>query len=432
MQKIFLTSISICLFLAFTTAQVKPLATTTINKKDVTVVNGKTIVTTEKEQALNTWVDIYELPNYQGRVVRFTKSTSRLNLPFTPDRISIKRGTAFFNAVLIETGKSTLEGIKIDTEIPNVRINNTGLSVIDITPIPYYEIFENPNYLGKSKLFAFDYKAVQNGDDIINPTLPFTSNAISIKISDPSLLLYIYDNESAKAKIVSGNSNNITIVGEIKRFRYGKKAGVKVCFNGFLTTIHNNDCKRLRGYVRFSVNEIEKDNITFQTDPLLTSRDVFKMTDPNFVPSNLYNIEQYWVAERDGITEPYRNSAYASNRYSIETDRHENKQQDCVQFEIDEGALLNNRVILSLFTKLTGNHKGCDMCTDFTTEAGMLQEQKSTAILNIKNPTSRAMRSGFSNSKYIQFGSFRSSGGQGSFTGPEHPTYLQFSWEKIY
>ena len=89
------------------------------------------------------WVDIYEFPDYQGRKVRFVKSAfdQQLVLPFIPDRVSIRRcRNSTIRILIYET--STTFPTEVKEDIPNRRINNSGITGIKIEQLNWVEIFE--------------------------------------------------------------------------------------------------------------------------------------------------------------------------------------------------------------------------------------------------------------------------------------------------
>lgn len=436
MIKIFFTCLLFIFFTAINNAQVKPLAGVTINKKDIPVVNDKAIINRETQEALNTWIDIYELPNYQGKVVRFTTNGSNdiSKLTFTPDRISIKRGSAYFTANL----KSGTTTIAITADIPNLRIDNAGISSLNIYPTPLAIVYENQNYSGQNKVFLFDESGFKNGDDITNLNLPFNSSNISVKLLNTDMSLYVFDNGDIPKKI-GKLTPGLTLEGNLRKIRFVKFVKIRVWFNGFLTTIHTNDCRRMRGYVNFSITEFEpvRGINMLHSYPELGFVKAFKENSTTSIPNNIFDVNNYWLAERDGVTERYNertNSGYASNKYSIESTKYTSTPDPGFTFEVEEGALKNNRVMLTVFANLTGNHKGCDLCTDFTDNAGMIREAKINVPINYSHPLTRASKDGESYHNLIQVGKLRTNQSveiNGGLYGPEHPTYLQFSWAQV-
>jgi hypothetical protein len=416
MKKITLLFTGLC-FNFCLLAQIKSTTVTnSIGNNTVSIANNPSLFA-----SVNTFVEIYELPNYQGKMVKLATSTSPLTLPFTADKISIKRGKANFRVTITEASGNK---INVAADVPELRVNNGGLTAIDFVLPFYIDVFENPNYTGKVKRFEIYDDGIKRSDEFDLPNLPFTPTLISIKFSQPNLLAYIYQPQQNQPVVFSNSVSSVPVNGGIRKIRIGRKQKIRMQFHGFLAEIHNNDCKRIRGWVKYNLQEKDQDNRTVITEKFANLQTAFDQRSGNFVPENLFNINNYWLLQRDGTRETLNSSRrYPSGKYSIQSNSNVQGAAGGVEFIVDEGALYNNRIFLTVYSKLNSAHKGCDLCSDYTDYTGMQQETETSYLLDPLAGVTRNMETGGSGSYLIQAGPYRVAG-----VGPDHLTYLQFGW----
>jgi len=218
--------------------------------------NGKVPVLTTNQGLLHPdnqadrespWVDIYEFPDYHGRKVRFVKSTfdQQLVLPFIPDRVSIKRcRNSTIRILLYETSSTFPTEVKED--VPNRRINNSGITGIKIEQLNWVEIFEFPDFKGRSVRISETIPFKENLG------LPFVLSEFSLKVSAENMLVGLSGNcGSARGfKTVDRNMNRVRMEGTVCGLRISYRNGIRMKFNGFLTDLHNRDCMRMYGTVK--------------------------------------------------------------------------------------------------------------------------------------------------------------------------------------
>lgn len=414
MKKIFLFFLVIPCFLL--KAQVQKLDPNATNKKDVVAPINK--LNAEAQEAANTWIDIYELPNYQGQKVRFTQTKELTAFPFALDNISIKKGNFITTKVTINV-EGNLRGteIEIKNDAPNIRVGNGGIGFIRFKALPWIEIFEQPNQQGRSVKFVED---IVNRENL---NLPFLTNNISVKLSSDDVMVTLSlncNNLKTYAYIdrVKANLNfpNTNICG----LHIGKKAAIRLRFNGILTAIHNNDCKRMYGTIRYRI--IEKDvngNIVGFSKTIKASEstqwgwvNVFNApkNDATVYPL-AFDVNKYFVQERDG----HRSNRVLGNLHDAPRDG-----DTYILHYFDSLAFQQNRIFLEVTANIGSHHKGCDLCTDYTDNASMV-----TAVVKLI-PITRNAPFG-----QLQVGKYRATGGQGDFSGSEHATYLDFTFTPV-
>lgn len=370
----------------------------------------------------NSWLEVYELPDYKGKMVRFTKTVTGypLQLPFTPDRISIRRSNNNTLRIKMLEVSSPVE-TEISADIPNIRINNGGIQGFLFENLPYAEIFEFPDFKGRSVKFV---ESIPFRDNL---GLPFPLSNISVKLSSDEVIAYLSGNcGSNKGYItVSRNARMLNIPNTVCGLRIGKKNAVRMRFNGILSEIHNNDCKRMYGKVQ--IRMVEKDASgntlsvckTFDESRMdangwVTVFDIPKTA--GTVPSNLYDINRYFIAERDIDVTGRKNT---SRGRLFRTPLNEDRPYELFYF--DSLSYRRGDLTLEVKASLGSHHKGCDLCTDYTDNASMARETvQSFAVKNYP---------GFEN--YIQAGRFRTRDASGGVMGPEHATYLDFSFTLV-
>lgn len=377
--------------------------------------NNKNIIIQNAGDEANAWVEIYELPDYQGRMVKFTKTTSSPTLPFTPDRISIKRGSSIIKKVKIFSGPNS-ELIEVKQNIPNLRVNNGGIILIEFESLPYVEIFEFPDFRGRSVKFVDDIFFKNNLD------LPFPLENISVKNSSDDVISYFSYNCTGKKKYITvdRNKQQVTLGTHICGLRIGKKEAIRMKFNGILAQIHNNDCKRMYGIIKYRI--IEKDvsgnvlSICKNIDERRTDEwgwvTLFqKSKNESIIPANLYNIDNYFIKERS-------KTAAGQKPFLFRPPLNEDLPYEVFLFDAltyDEGNLK-----LEISINIGTHHKSCDLCSDYTDNASMINEYVQEYTIKREQ-----------NLYNIQPGKFRSASGVGGFTGPEHATYLDFTFATV-
>lgn len=397
-------------------AQVQKIDTKATNKKDVATTINK--LNAEAQEAANTWIEIYELPNYQGQKLRFTQTKEFPSFPFALDRISIKKGNFITTKVTINIdGNLRGADIEIKNDIPNLRVGNGGISLIKFTSLPWIEIFEQPNQQGRSVKFVED---IVNSENL---NLPFLTNNISVKLSSDDVIVTLSLNCGGTKTYsyidrVKTNLNlpNTNICG----LHIGKKAAIRLRFNGILTEIHNNDCKRMYGTIKYRI--VEKDlngNIVGFSKTIKASEstqwgwvNVFNAPKNDAVVYPLvFDVNKYFIQDRDG----HRTNRQYGNLHDAPRD-----EDTYILHYFDSAAFQHNRIFLEVTTNIGSHHKGCDLCTDYTDNATMVTPVVKQIPITINSPFGQ-----------LQAGKYRSKGGQGDFLGPEHATYLDFSFTNV-
>ncbi|NOT92211.1 hypothetical protein [Ferruginibacter sp.] len=452
MRKLFFSCLFFLVGLA-ANAQTPTLSNNTISKKDVGVVNAKAILNNKVQEALNTWIEIYEMPNYQGKMARFNNTVENIILPFTSKNISIKRGSNNLARISLSTGGlNSTKNVVISDDVPNLNALNTTLenppySVLFLQ-LPYVEIFEKPNYQGKSIKFPYQVSkyypnpAVKNYNvPVVSPPLPFVSKNVSVKLSDPKLIAYLKVND-LNPIVVHDNVPNLQLPYErINSILIDHKVHIVVSLRAILSEIHNNDCKKLYGNIDMEVYTsngmggqsfaliADKRNVTnpwitssTNINPIITDQwsfnnnttfriNAFKESKEDVQQQNknctmLYNIKDYYSPVNTG-----RPFLLLTGDYSP-YDFH---------FIVGSMSIVNKGVYLKLKVDLGSAHKGCDLCTDFTWDAKMATADiKNIPLEKLGTPTPGGI-----NSTYF-VGNYRSDvRTNGGTNGPLHATYLQ-------
>ncbi len=370
----------------------------------------------------NSWIEVYELPDYKGKMVRFTKTVTGypLQLPFTPDRISIRRSNNITLRIKMLEVSSPVE-TEITADIPNIRINNGGIQGFLFENLPYAEIFEFPDFKGRSVKFV---ESIPFRDNL---GLPFPLTNISVKLSSDEVIAYLSGNCGSNNGYitVSRNARLLNIPNTVCGLRIGKKNAVRMRFNGILSEIHNNDCKRMYGKVQ--IRMVEKDasgNIlsvckTFDESRMDANGWVTVFNIPkseNRVPANLYDINRYFIADRD-VDVTGRKTPGKARLFRLPL----NEDRPYELFYFDSLSFRRGDLTLEVKANLGSHHKGCDLCTDYTDNASMARE--AVQSFGVKNYPD------FEN--YIQAGRFRTSDAAGGLIGPVHATYLDFSFTLV-
>ncbi len=351
----------------------------------------------------------------------------------------------------------------INPNIKNLPIGNNSKIVGQIIQGDYVEIFEQPSYTGKSVKYYIN-KLYEN------VTMPFSSNAISIKFSNENKIILFFAEENP-TQLINGEKTNTlrTLIASTPLFTInttnivtvlvGTKRKIEVDFNGFIYapytnysySIHNDDCKRIYGTVDYNLTMTLGGRIRTHPakDYLLSAStatpvenvSVFNQPKNNapvcsfvYNASTEANLTPRVGRERGGGFSRTRHTAL----YSV-PDLPRAKQY----FYVDSASYQYygaGKYQFEATIKIGSAHKGCPICTDFTWDAEMLTEEK--IKFKLPNDWQQEVRGvpGVLDYDYIQIGPFRGLGRVGerrgerpggninpdNFKGPEHPTYVQF------
>jgi tRNA threonylcarbamoyladenosine modification (KEOPS) complex Pcc1 subunit len=332
--------------------------------------------------------------------------------------------------------------------INNINSTNNGVNDLLFATNNGIEIFELPNFQGRSKRFI-------SKNEIINLDLPFNSENISIKFNnEEKIILYLVEgNDMSNAKaFINSQPSLATSAKNIYSIYIGKKVKLEVDFNGILTHIHNNDCKKLYGNISYYLKEYTNNGRLVKYGPynidgnIQEERryEVFQQEKgTDYICPFVYNYLD--ISPRDFQTgyplvsqdrRRFQNNRNGEAYLQTIAETNNNKQF----FYVDSNALYNYRgsksLSFHLVVKLGSAHKSCDLCTDFTWDAAMAE------TVDIDDNTGSYILINNKAISVLQFGEFRKLiyrpvGSRGSlnitnrFTGPEHPTYVQFSLKVV-
>lgn len=391
--------------------------------------NGKVPVLTTNQGLLHPdnqadrespWVDIYEFPDYHGRKVRFVKSAfdQQLVLPFIPDRVSIKRcRNSTIRILLYETSSTFPTEVKED--VPNRRINNSGITGIKIEQLNWVEIFEFPDFKGRSVRISETIPFKENLG------LPFVLSEFSLKVSAENMLVGLSGNcGSARGfKTVDRNMNRVRMEGTVCGLRISYRNGIRMKFNGFLTDLHNRDCMRMYGTVKIRlVDKAEPGTIRAVYGTVDESRmdydgwvTVFSREKTEVNPFPLvFDINRYAVDAFGSRSTPQNGKGRLAREPLNEDKPYE-------LFYLDSLSFLEGTMKIQVKVNIGAHHKSCDLCTDYTDNVAMSGEQI------VEYPVNTFRRGG----GFVQAGNFRVIGGVGGFTGPGHNTFIDFSYTHV-
>jgi hypothetical protein len=299
--------------------------------------------------------------------------------------------------------------------------------------VHWLEIYEMPRYQGRKILITSNTQ---------NPVFPFPLTNISMKTSD-NTKVYITSNCQDIPFETSYVKDPVEVPissGTICSIRFAKINTIRITFEGILTEIHNNDCKKMYGKIEYNVFELNSFNERVycnKSGPGNTNNKTLyykEKSSANTYPF-IYNINDFYLADRDFSI---RNENQGKVKPNITTIAPGILAEDVF---VDDTALNNGRVKLEVKVKLGFAHKGCDLCSDYTLDAAM--NNTATFIVDIKQPEA-AYR--IPNLESIQLGPLRKNNltttsspatyngcmanGIEGFSGPAHATYLQFSIRK--
>ncbi len=396
------------------------------------------------------YIEVFEKFNYQGNSFKIYKYTNLASLPtfesYESRKLSFKKSPGFFSVLLNND-------LVIEKDEPRINISGNKIANILFTEKPSIQIFEHPNYTGKS-IKLLDVAQIKNIQ------FPFTSNNISIKFSNENkVILYLAEKDNDDYKILLNSEPNLLMSTQnIESVYIGNKVKIEVSFNGILLNeIHNNDCKRMYGQISYNLNEtplsisngtsyrrmnpIKPKNIDRSFDNNLRYNVFRQIQDNNEVCPFVYKVCNYCTPSNGyplkQVIERRRGSGNADGKSYLQTAANTvNAKQ---YFYIDSGALFTPKGIstlsMQISSKIGSAHKSCDLCNDFTWDATMNEE-----ITESKNTNEYAIIDNKAVALF-QFGPYRKSTGGSqrldpndryklavnNFSGPEHGTYIQFS-----
>jgi hypothetical protein len=228
------------------------------------------------------------------------------------------------------------------------------------------------------------------------------------------------------------------------------KGKLEIIFNGILygtvnnnPTLRNNDARRLYGKISYELYGVNIGNIV---TPIVPVEDI---TNTNGVVT---------VFEKERNTDYIAPFIYDTYTYAL-TKRHESRRSaDNIygqKFLTGTADLSNARkvfyidalsyplynpgapaIVFKPTIKIGSAYKSCDICTDFTWDASMINSVTEDVLLpgNIEDIVNRARRTRL-NLSINQFGPYRKDpvrqDQQRNFIGPQIPTYIQFTTKRI-
>ncbi|RZL48736.1 MAG: hypothetical protein EOP00_08460 [Pedobacter sp.] len=339
----------------------------------------------------------------------------------------------------------------------NPNIAKTITSPINKAQIPlgeFVEIFELPNYHGKSVVYRIN---TQNN----HITIPFTSNNISIKFSNENRIILLFAMESTKAVRTFLNSyTNLNInIADITSIIVGTKKKLEVSFNGiiydinhqtYVRGIHNDDCKKIYGDLAYKLEIKMRINTGFATTTLFPiGQPVDRNADGKIEIFNLpkykdyaypfvYNSENAYLTLRTRRQRESTNTPPSYEQVLFTTPDLPNARK---YFYIDSASYLPNKNTYSFtaYVKIGSAHKYCPACTDFTWDAEMKtsDEVKLELPYDIQEGYIDNTRQQWYRLDFLQVGPFRKENYLGqptkkdNFIGPPHPTYIQFTTKRM-
>ena len=149
------------------------------------------------------------------------------------------------------------------------------------------------------------------------------------------------------------------------------KTRVKVTLKGIsLTNIHNNDCKKVWGTVRAELWEMNGDGTNARQIPNPFAGNALMM---NWTGRTKRNIANYATLTNYMSVDNVNSSVVFSVDPSFLSDR---------GGMTPDNQLRQRTIVLKIFTRINAAHKSCDLCTDYTENAGVRSEQEQTLYIN--------------------------------------------------
>lgn len=265
---------------------------------------------------------------------------------------------------------------------PPPKVKSDASRITEVLPTStrpdWIEIYPNANFQGRPAKYA------QNIPNFSYPA-SFNQRNVSIKIA-PGCIAYIsFHEENPSEGIFVGDHATFgaTQILNIKSIRVVEGISAYVNFSGISTEIHNNDCKRVFGYVKARMYErlvsgelvpcplIERNGMPIILDnsnrnPLYDTIALFSR--PNSFPGNsIYGgTSQSYVFQSLGVR----------RRAEIrETFRMENGRSAGYAYLVSLQALRDNRIVLELISDLGSHHKSNDLATDYSSSVKFQRPQ---------------------------------------------------------
>jgi hypothetical protein len=351
---------------------------------------------------------------------------------------------------LTELGQQTKIPASVNTNVAKTITNPLSKSQVFLGE--YVEIFELPNYQGKSVKYKIntEYKFI---------TIPFASNNISIKFSNEEKIIFFIAQESTKAVRTFLNSYpRLSInTSDIASLVVGTKKKMEVNFNGIIynanypsrsSGIHNNDCKKIYGELAYKLEMKIPTNLGWATTTLFPIGETVNRAIDGKV--NIFNIPKYkdYVCqfvynETDAELTPKAKRKGPLNfppnvKVLLSVADLPNAKK---VFYVDSASYIErkNKYSFTAFVKVGSAHKGCEACTDFTWDAEMKtsDEVKLDLPYDIQSDFIDRTRQQRFKFDFIQVGPFRAPYYIGqptkkdNFTGPPHATFFQFTTKML-
>lgn len=343
-------------------------------------------------EASQKWIEVFEFPNFQGRSVKITSNKSGYGeqlFSFKPDKISIKRGNCktwdiYFNQGMqgIIANDMRFSHFKVSGDITELRVGNEDSYNIIFVERPWVQIFEQPNYQGKSEIIALgnsrpllkEFRGTLSyhgwefvNDEVQQPNLglSFSTSGGSIKLGSDNFIATLMHNHRGRIiyTLIDRNSPNIIVkdgenvianAGDLAGITINIKGAMRLGLQNVLATIHNNDCRRMYGRVK--VRLVHKDMnglvkaITGGIKRGISDREGWV---------ELYNSPKESSGSPSPLVRNKSDAALPPQTYNYEDGKHQ------VLF-YDDGAFRTGRLFLQIKFNICTHHKGCDLCTDYT------------------------------------------------------------------
>ena len=221
----------------------------------------------------------------------------------------------------------------------------------------WVEIFEKPNYTGKSKIYTANTTIPQLAGNLKNISVHISAKTIAfltINCNDgPSKISILKDMPNVT---INSNSAICSILLDEKMF-------IEVKYNGLESQIHNNDCKKAWGKVEVSVTAgtTDGDVVACATEEAFSFYPVVFF---NSTPTTLMNYQNYIF---NTPPTPVETVVYNSTDNKFLTQR----------FIVGKSALQNDNVTVFVKCKFQSAHKSSDLALDYmdnikTREVNML------------------------------------------------------------
>lgn len=328
----------------------------------------------------------------------------------------------------------------------------------------YIEIFELPNYQGKS----VKYK-INTENNFLN--IPFSSNNISIKFSnEEKIILYVAMESTKTIRTFLNSFTNLNMnASDIASIIVGTKRKLEIDFNGIIYDynptprgvrgpgIHNSDCKKIYGTLDYKLEMKMKTKTGFAKTTLFPiGEPIDRNADGKINVFNLPKYKEYAYpyvydegngAELTPKTKRRNGNSFVSSEnilFSVPDELPNARKYfyvDSNSYPFNRATVINKKYSFTTYVKIGSAHKQCNICTDFTWDVEMKTRDE------IKVDLSYDVQHGYKDSArqtpylldFIQIGPFRSNeqytGGlrtkRDNHTGPQHATYIQFTTKLV-